>query len=343
MIFKRDKNKSVFDRINDYLIKRGHELLLSVYLSNYNGCNIYIRFDYVGPMSLYKIVWVDLDFFNLKHIEDYINVQMVTKNFSVKILEMLRSVDYDNCYSYNEDIIGDRVEILSYIKEQPKEYIFDRFLPLDWELLIDPLAMLFTYLPRSMEVFFNEIVAKFDETEDKYNYIKPVRFDLFKGDSLRFFAPIVLSEGTTLYDHSGVQFLEKVDKDKYMAIVKDKGKKHLVLLEQVDKEHVCMRCNCKANTFCKHIYAALLALRGKKFNNFYKVKYIGKEDSLLEKVMGGFHYCFGIEKDKILLVSAEGRIFYADFIVKGKCVFDVIEDDDACTLSTLLKNKVNDK
>ena len=57
MIF--NSKKSVFDKINDYLNKRGHELVLSIYLNNYNGNNIYIRVDYVRKLSIYKIVWVD--------------------------------------------------------------------------------------------------------------------------------------------------------------------------------------------------------------------------------------------------------------------------------------------
>ena len=60
-----NNKKSSFDKINDYLVKKGHELVFSIYLADYNGNNIYIRFDYVPKIAVYKIVWVDLNFLNV--------------------------------------------------------------------------------------------------------------------------------------------------------------------------------------------------------------------------------------------------------------------------------------
>lgn len=335
MLFKNNKI-SVFDKIDNYLAKRGHELVMSIYLSNYNGNNIYIRFDYIRKLSVYKIVWVDLNFFDDKHIEDFVSIQMVTKYLSLKLIDTLSKIEYDNTYKLDDNILGDRVEILTYLKEEPREYIFDRFLPLELEQLIDPLALIFAYLPRSMEVFLNEIFAKFDGTEDKFNYTKPVKFDLLKGDSLKLFRATSIEAGTRLFDENKVKFLEKVN-NKYLAIVEDKGL-HLVLLEGVQNEYSLMWCDCKLNYYCKHIYAALLALRAGKFNNFYKVKYVGKEETLLEKVtIGSFYYSFGIEGDKILLITTDGQVFPANIVQNGKCAFEVIEDDDHCSLSKELE------
>lgn len=335
MLFNKDKNKNIFEKIDEYLTKRGHELVLSIYLSNYNGNNIYIRFDFVKKLSVYKIVWADLNFFDEKHIEDFISIQMVTKYLSLKVMEALQNICYDNGYNLDDNIRGDRVEILSYIRE-PREFIFDRFLPLEWEQLIDPLALIFSYLPRSMEVFLQEIFAKFDGTEEKFNYTKPVKFDLLRGDSIKLFRAISIEAGTRLYETGKVKFLEKVN-DKYLAIVEDRGL-HFVLMQKIDDEYVLMWCDCKVNYYCKHIYAALLALRENKFNNFYKVKYIGKEETLLEKVtLGSFYYSFGLEGDKIALVTSDGQVFPADIVQNGKCAFEVIEDDDECSLSKELE------
>ena len=132
MVKMFNNKKSSFDKINDYLVKKGHELVFSIYLADYNGNNIYIRFDYVPKIAVYKIVWVDLNFLNIKHLESYINVQMLTKFISTKIIEKLAEIDYESGFYLNDDIIGDRVELLTYLKEN-KEYVFDRFLPLEWE------------------------------------------------------------------------------------------------------------------------------------------------------------------------------------------------------------------
>ena len=48
--------------------------------NNYNGNNIYIRFDYVKELSVYKVVWVDLNFFNEKNIEKYIQQEYGVQN-----------------------------------------------------------------------------------------------------------------------------------------------------------------------------------------------------------------------------------------------------------------------
>ena len=209
MLFGKDK--STFDKINDYLIKRGHELVMSIYLSNYNGNNIYIRFDYVRKLAVYKIVWVDLNYFNPKHIEDYLSMQLVTKFLSLKIVERMMEVKQESGYSFNDNIIGDRVEILTYFNNAPKEYIFDRFIPLEWDFLIDPLAMIFSYLPRSMEVFLNEMFGKFDGLEEKYNYLKPVKFDLNNGDVKELFKDKYITKGKKLFEDGKVKYLEKLE------------------------------------------------------------------------------------------------------------------------------------
>lgn len=336
-----NKNKNVFDKINDYLTKKGHELVMSVYLSNYNGNNIYVRFDYVRKMSVYKIVWIDLNYLDEKNLEDYISSQLVTKYSSIGLVDKLLEINEDSSYSFNDKIIGDRVEILTYLKGQYKEYIFDRFIPLEWEFFIGPLAMIFSYLPRSMEIFFNEMVAKFDGLEERYNCVKPIKFDLFNDDLKEIIEKKFIDSGKKIFDNNKVKFLEKLD-DKYIAVIEDKTH-HLVTINCVEKEYATLLCNCKDNCYCKHIVATILALRENKLNNFYKVKYIGRGETLLEKItIGSFYVCFGYQDDKLLLVTSDGNIFPVDIVQNGKVVFEVIEDDDECSLSKELK-KYNKK
>ena len=336
MIF--GSKKSVFDKINDYLTKRGHELVTSIYLNNYNSNNIYIRIDYIRKLSIYKIVWVDLNFFNEKKIGDYINSQMVTKYIAVKLIENLAKIDMDSSYTFNDKIIGDRVEIVTYLNEEPKEYVFDRFLPFELEPFIDVFAIVFSYLPRGMEVFLHEIFAKFDCNVERFNALKPFKFNLAKGDLSSIFRKMVITRGEKLYEENKVKFLEKVEDNYYLSIVEDDGIDYLTVIRLVDEKYVHMWCNCKCDYYCKHLYATIKAIREKKYINFYKVKYTGKEESLLEKVtISNYYLCFGIKNDKILLINDDGTIFPCDIVQKGKVAFEVLEDDDDCTLSKQLK------
>lgn len=308
---------------------------MSVFLSDFNNHDIYIRFDYVGKLSVYKIVWVDLKFIDEKHLEDYINQQIVTKYVALQIVDKILEINKESSYKIDPDIKGDRVEMILYRGEEVREFVFNRFLPIDWDFLIDPLALVFSYLPRSMEVFLNEIFAIFDGTKEKYNSLKPVKFDLMSGDDDGIFRSQAILQGTKCYEDDRVEFLEKVD-DHYLAIVEG-AVQYLVNIKDYGDGYLFLWCNCRSDYYCKHIYATILAIRDKKFKPFYKVVYKGKDETLLDKVMTGKYFlCFGIEGDKLLLITAESMIFKADILVDNKCVFEVIEDDDDYSLSKAL-------
>ena len=329
------QKKSVFDKIEKHLKKKGHQLCMSVFLGNYNGNSIYVRFDYIPKHSVYKIVWFDLNYFDEKHIDEYINVQMVTKVLSMKLVRLMSKQESVSDYSFNERIIGDRVEILSYFNDKVCEYVFDRFLPLEWKFLIDPLAIIFSYLPRSMEVFLNEIFGKFDGLESNYNYRKPIKFNLMKDDLEELFTMSAITVGNKYYESDAVSFLEKID-NKYYAIV-DERRPYLVIITEFDDGSVLFKCSCKTDNFCKHLYAVILAIRNKKFKKFYKVKYIGREETMLEKVtLGNFYLCFGVDEEKLLIISGDEIVIPVDIMHNGKKAFEVIEDDDDLCLSKII-------
>ncbi len=330
--------KSIFDKINDYLSKKGHELVMSIYLNNYNNNNIYIRVDYVRKLSIYKVVWVDLNFFNPKKMDEYINSQMMTKYIAVKLIEQLNQIKMDSDYVFNDKILGDRVEVVTYLNDVPKEYVFDRFLPLDWEPFIDLFAIVFTYLPRGMEVFLHEIFAKFDGTEERFNCTKPVKFDLNLDDMKDIFRKTVITRGEKLFDEDKVKFLEKQEDNYYMGLVEEDNKAFVPVLKRISDNHIQMWCNCKCDYYCKHLYAFIKSIREDKLNNFYKVRYIGKEESLLEKVtITNYYLCYGLKDGKLLLINDDGSLFPCDVIQKGKVAFEVLEDDDECSLSKQLE------
>ncbi len=329
------KKKSVFDKIEKFLYKKGHQLCMSIYLDGYNGNNIYIRFDYVPKLSCYKIVWFDLNFFDEKNIEKYVNVQMVTKVLSVRLVNLMTKKDYTSDYDFDDRIIGDRVEILSYFKENVQEFVFDRFLPLKWKFLVDPLAIIFSYLPRSMEVFLNEMFAKYDGIESNYNFRKPIKFDLFNGNLEELFKSSSINIGRKYVESGAVSFLEKID-NKYYAIV-DERRPFLVVITDMGDNTYKFKCGCNTDNFCRHVCAVIMAIRDKRYKKFYKVKYTGREETLLEKVtLSNFYLCFGVDEDKLLIISGDEIVMPLDILHNGKKVFEVLEDDDNLSLSRIL-------
>lgn len=332
------KNMSVFDKIDKHLTKLKHESVMSLYLDGYNNNDIYIRFDYVRDIMAYKIVWVDLKFFDEKNMDKYINMQLVTNILAERLVKLLIEIDYPSDAIINEKIIGDRVEFVNYQNVEVKEYIFDRFLPLEWKKLIDPIVIVFSYLPRSMDVFLNEIFAKFDGVEEKYMVMKPIKYNIMnEEDDTSIFKPNVISAGRKEYLDERVTFLDKLE-DKYVAIVEG-NIDSLVVIREIDKDHVLLWCSCKLESFCKHIYAVILAIRNEKFKEFYKVTYTGRKDeTLLQKLSyGSFNMCYGVDGDDLLIVGNDLQLMKVPILDhNGKCVFKVIEDDDNLSLSKII-------
>ena len=126
--------------------------------------------------------------------------------------------------------------------------------------------------------------------------------------------------------------------DKYIAILNEDDPP-LIIIQLVDDAHILLWCSCNHEGYCKHFYPILKAIREHINRPFYKVKYIGEEKSLLDKVIDGiYNLCFGVDGDSLLLVSNDGKILKVPFYQKEKVVFEVLEDDDDLSLSKYIES-----
>ena len=326
------KKKNVFDKINNYLSKKGHEAIMSILLDNYNGFKIYVRFDYVKSIQAYKICWYDLDFLDSNKLDNYTNSQIMTKNMGIKLDKILSGIKLKNEILEDESVYGDKVEIIFMNKSELKEYVFSRFLPKKLRQLADVLVITFSYLPRGMECILEEILAPLSETEEYFNSIKPIKFDLLNDSFTNIFRTDVIDRGEKYFEDGHVAFLEFIN-NKYIALVNGKHP-YVVSIRQVDDKFISLSCSCPCDYLCKHELAVIKAIRAKKFNNFYKVKFIGGGESLLEKITNGsFSLCCGIEDDNLLIVTIDNEILKIPILLNGKKSFEIIEDDDDLSLS----------
>lgn len=325
------KKKNVFEKINSYFKKKGHELILSIFLDNYNNNEIYIRFDYVPKLDIYKISWVDLHFFNEKAMAEYINTQIVTGFIAGKIIEEINKNQYDSMTFTNKDILGDRVEFIIYSPTE-KEYVFDRVLPEELSKLSNIFILIFSYMPRSMDIILSEIFSRLDGLEEVYNHLKPVRFDLLKDDLKKYFREPSILRGLEYFKTGNVTYLERID-NKYFAIVSGRTN-YLVILEEQDNNFVHMYCTCNCDHFCKHEAAVIFAIRKNIEHKFFKVKYLGDDKTLFERVMdNNYSLCYGYKDDKILIVSPDGKLIEYPIKKGNEVLFSVLEDDDSLSLS----------
>lgn len=331
----QEKNQYFIARIKKYLTRKGHDTIFSIYIENYNKINLYISFDYVKKVSAYKITWFDLNFIDNRKLSDYQNSQFVSKKLALNIVDAISKINIDEEIQSDDSIIGDRIYLFLNKDSASLTYGFTRFLPLEWEAFIDPIVIIFSYLPRNMDILLQELFAIFDGTTDIFTYTKPIKYDLLKSNPNPLFSRSSIELGTKFYTDSRVLYLEEIE-EKYFAIVEDE-EPYFVILNQVDKDHAMLWCNCKKGYLCHHIYAALLALHHKSFKKFYKVRYNTDEMPLLEKIMyGNVYLCYGVSNDKILLIDLYGNLIHSNIVKNNRCLFDVIEDDDECSLSKYL-------
>ena len=332
------KKLSIFEKINKYLYKKGHELVMSIFFDEYNGNQIYVRVDYVPKLSVYKVVWADLKFMDEKDIGNYLNIQMMTKFMADRLIETMIHSEYESGIFEKKGIIGDRVEIISYFKEDRYDFVFDRFLPLEYKFLIDPLVIIFSYLPKGMECILNEIFGKFDGLEEMYDLAKPFKFKLRKDKLEKIFKKPVLEYGQVIMDEGRISYLEKI-KDRYIAIVEGK-KPHALFVKEMEDGYIRMSCSCDEKNACHHMAAVMLAIRcNKKINKFYKVQLIDDgNDNLFDKLTNAAIFlCFGIVEDRLLIVSENGVIFEEPICKDGIVRFEVLEDDDEMSLSKVIE------
>lgn len=330
MLTKEQKIK----KISTFLKKKSHINYLTIMLESYNNKDMYIRFDYVEKIKAYKMIWYDLEFVDIKHLELYTNMQLVQSFFANRLVELLHKITIKPGAFIDEKILGDRVTFtINISKDNPKEYVYDRFLPLKWAQLIDPLALVFSYLPRAMENYLSEMFAIFDNNVNYYNSSRPIKLNFAKDNIDDLFDKKIIIKGRRIEDR--VTFLEKIG-NRYLAIVEDE-KIICVIIDKVVNDFYNMWCTCNKPYLDEHIYATLQCIKDNKIRKFYKVKRKSDGKNLLEDVRKGeFYYAFGVEDERIKVVSRDGCIYKIPIKEKGKLAFEVIEDDDNLSLSKIL-------
>ncbi len=330
-------NNKTIQKIDKYLTKKSHINYFSILLKSYNQNDLYIRFDYVNKIKAYKIIWFDLQYLDTNHLEYFESSQLVTSYLANKMVDYLINLKLETASYIDSNILNDRVEIYNKIddKKGTRKYTFDRFLPLEWKELINPLSLIFTYLPRSMELILNEMFAKYDKQVEYYNSRKPIKINISNGEYDHLFRKDIISIGKKLVKR--VEFLEEID-NKYIAVIDDRIL-ILVVIEKVTNDFYHFYSSTNKPYLDEFIYATITAIQKKEFKNFYKVKYKDKRArNLLDEVRKGEYFCCcGIEEDGMLLVSLDRGIIKVPYLENGKLVFEVIEDDDNLSLSKIIE------
>ena len=312
-----------------------NKLILDLQLYYYDGYNIYIRIDYIKKLKIYRLSWFDLDdlsYYSIEQIESY---TYLTKDMIDSIIDFLKNKEGDN-----DDIKLEEDQVILKVYPNNRIYTFSKYIPKNWAFLARIFIMIFNNMPRNYQELLFKLHALLMNDVTRYEYKKEFNFDLFNDDINKIFAFQIIERGKNYYEENKVKFLEKIDEERFFAVVEGRENYLVVIKYNEEEKKMQVYCSCPCEFYCKHIYAVILAIRNSNFKRFYKIYYKNPNVSLMERVANyDYQLCMGIIEKNFLIVNNDGEIeLIPIFDSKGKCNWQVLEDDEDMSLTRLLQD-----
>lgn len=312
-----------------------NKLILDLQLYYYDGYNIYIRIDYIKKLKIYRLSWFDLDdlsYYSIEQIESY---TYLTKDMIDSIIDFLKNKEGDN-----EDIKLEEDQVILKVYPNNLTYTFNKYIPKNRAFIARIFIMIFNNMPRNYQELLFKLHAELMNDVTRYEYKKEFNFDLFNDDINKIFAFQIIERGKNYYEENKVKFLEKIDEERFFAVVEGTDNYLVVIKYNDENKKMQVYCSCPCEFYCKHIYAVILAIRNSNFKRFYKIYYKNPNVSLMQRVANyDYQLCMGIIEKNFLIVNNDGEIeLIPIFDSKGKCNWQVLEDDEDMSLTRLLQD-----
>ena len=312
-----------------------NKLILDLQLYNYDGYNIYIRIDYINKLKIYRLSWFDLDdlsYYSIEQIESY---TYLTKDMIDSIIDFLKNKEGDN-----DDIKLEEDQVILKVYPNNLTYTFNKYIPKNWAFIARIFIMIFNNMPRNYQELLFKLHAELMNDVTRYEYKKEFNFDLFNDDINKIFSLQIIERGKNYYEENKVKFLEKIDEERFFAVVEGTDNYLVVIKYNDENKKMQVYCSCPCEFYCKHIYAVILAIRNSNFKRFYKIYYKNPNVSLMQRVANyDYQLCMGIIEKNFLIVNNDGEIeLIPIFDSNGKCNWQVLEDDEDMSLTRLLQD-----
>ena len=210
-------------------------LILELQLILYNNYNIYIRLDYFNKFKTYRLSWFDLDDLDINSIEKNMSIEYVSPETVDVIFKILDKRNTDQEVFYEEELADGKVILSLFNYGKVYTYKFYKYIPKKVAFLSDIFIIIFNNLPRKLQNFLFELHAELENDVTRYEYKKEFSFDLFNDDINKIFAFQIIDRGKKYYEENKVKFLEKIDDDRYFAVVEG-TEKYLVVIKYDEKD-----------------------------------------------------------------------------------------------------------
>ena len=332
------------DLINKYFNKKKYLCLFDMYFYNIDNLSMFIRVDYINKTQTYRVSWVNLGAMTSNKVEDWINSSLVYPSMIDKLRNIIANNGIVEDY-VDKDNINSKVIINSYLinyETNKKRFEFKRYLPACWQFLADALFVIFDGMPKYTFPLFQIIIEKMIKPDINCVFV----YDLEHNNFDELFENQIITRGRTYLKEDRILFLEK-ELDTYNSVVRGTQDYLVTITNKKETKEVQMTCTCPHNTFCKHIYATLLAIKNKKEKKFYKIAHIDDKKDIINNIKE-FNYllCVGILDDYFVVIDNLNFAFLP-ILSNNILNYKIVEDDDKKTLETdlnryLKRHKVND-
>ena len=311
-------------KVDKILKKKKHLCLMDMLFKDQDNYAFYVRLDYDKNIYAYKVIWVNLTQMDMKKAENWISSNLIYPYEVDRIKELFAKNGITEDY-IDRDKINSRCVINSYITNYEcnrKTFEFKRYIPKCWEFLADALYILFDSMPRYCYVLFQIMIERLINPSINGVFV----FDLEHDDFNKLFDPLIIKRGLKYYEDERVIFIEKHEKTYYATV---RGMQDYLVTIQRNKEtlEIQMNCTCKYPSFCKHMYATLMAIKNGDEKKYFKIAYIDKNKNIFDNLKD-FNYflCTGIKDDYFEIVD-DVDYNYLPIIYNNKLNFKIVEDN----------------
>ena len=299
--------------------------LFELILEKYESINYYIRVDYNPSLKGYYLYTCDLDYLD-KKTDKYINRQFIKADALSYINDVCDNFNLDSYESLEYE-----TDIVTFVVNN-NIYRFNRYIPSNLYELSALALFIGIYLPSRLHTIYEELVSVINGTSYRYEYNKDFKFDLYKDDLDKVYSSDVMLLGDKIYEDSKIKFLEEFD-GKYLGLVEGHDNYAYIIKIQYNPEKKLTKIlnTCECVGFCKHSYAIIRAIRDKKFNNFYKIRIIRKNEDAFERLMtvASSLLCIGAYGDKVQVLDDNFNFVEVPILnEEGDVTFEIIEDNN---------------
>lgn len=332
-----DEKRQVID---NYFKKQKVINILELEFIKYLNTNLYIRLDYYKKDYLYRLTWINLDMCNENNLLNFLNTEIVASEVCEYIIKIVQGKAFNGKKlpkKYDDDIVRLKINTRTLILGS-NELEFYRYLPIEYNLLVDVFAILSKNLPSKLDDFFIRTLGLISGQNEKYDYMSPINFNLLKGDISKIIKPHIIERGEAYLDK--IKYLEKIE-DSYYAVVEGFDY-YIVIIKEIEKNKILLHCSCPCEFYCKHIYAVLKAIQEGVTKKFYKVIYNNKDIDLLERLTNNdFILCVGAFEDRLRLINVHGEIGLLPIVnPDGNCPWTILEDDENKNLEKYIEEVI---